>query len=777
MAEAFVEEHFARTHTRESDGRYTVRLPFHESKPKLGDSYETASKRLDRLLIALAKNPSKREQYFQFMSEYISLGHMEEVNDGSKNGYFIPHHAVYKATSSTTKTRVVFDASASSSTGVSLNDIVMVGPTVQSDLQSIILRFCSHPIVLTADISKMFRQIWIHKDDRKFQKILWVDGNGDRKVYQLKTVTYGVASSPHHATRTLVQLATDEGKDYPLAEQVIRNDSYIDDFLTGGKNADVVVNIYNELSALLKRGGFSAHKFCSNDQTVLSRIPTELQETFVSFEHTGINNTIRTLGLIWNPRDDFFTFFVQPVNEEISTTKRKVLSDIGRLFDPLGFLGPIITAAKLIMQDIWRLSLDWDDELPEEVLQEWTRFRCQLPIVNEIRKPRCVVLSETKRFELHGFSDASKRAYGAVVYIRCIAIDGSISINLLASKSRVAPIKPITIPRLELCGVKLLAELVTKTISTLNIKFDDVKLWCDSSIVLCWLKKPPSTLNQFVSNRVAAVVEMTNAFQWQYVQSAFNPADVISRGAFPENLFNNELWWNGSPKLQQPIPRADESEIIRDLPEMKPVKTLTVIKRAWVYVLRFIDLVIRKKRNISVINALEMTNAERAIFVIVQGEVFNDLLRELRVSSTRRHCLLNLAPFIGEDGLIRLGGRLKYSAIPYDGRHQILLPERHHVTETLIRRLHEEHYHVGQGGLLAIVRERYWPLRAKSAIRRIISRCLKCAKHQPIIGTQFMGNLPASRVNPSAVFSKVGIDYAGPFLLKPEMRSTKSFKA
>ncbi|XP_062699648.1 uncharacterized protein LOC134284654, partial [Aedes albopictus] len=402
----------------------------------LGDSYETASKCLDKLLIALTKDPLKREQYFSFMSEYRSLGHMEEVSEDDRSGYYIPHHAVYKVTSSTTKIRVVFDASARTTTGVALNDI----------------------------------------------KILWVDDSGVRTVYKLSTVSYGVASSPYHATRTLIQLATDEGKTFPLAEQVIRHDSYVDDFLTGGKTVNEVVSIYKELSTLLQLGGFGVHKFCSNDPAVLSEIPEELQETCVSFEDTGINNTIRTLGLIWNPLEDYFTFCVQTINDEISTTKRKVLSDIGRLFDPLGFLGPIITAAKLVMQDIWRVGLNWDDELPEEIQQKWIQFRRQLPVVNEMRKPRCVIPGDAIRIKLHGYSDASKRAYGAVVYARCIAADGSISVKLVASKSRVTPIKPVTIPRLELCGAKLLAKLVEKITSTMNVKFDDVTLWAKSAI-------------------------------------------------------------------------------------------------------------------------------------------------------------------------------------------------------------------------------------------------------------------------------------------------------
>lgn len=793
--ETDVEEHFNQTHNRDEQGRYQVRLPFNELKDRLGDSYELAKKRFDRLKVALDRNPDKREQYEQFMAEYEQLGHMKEVESVDEKGYYIPHHAVYKATSSTTKTRVVFDASAKTTSGVSLNDTISVGPTVQSDLLTIILRFCTHEVVLTADIPKMYRQIRMYPEDCRFQRILWRNANGEERTFELQTVTYGVASSPHHATRALMQLTRDEGQEFPLAANVIEKDSYIDDFLTGGESVETVITVYHQLSALLAKGGFGVHKFCSNSPDVLNVIPEHLHEKQVNFEEGGVNDTIKALGLIWNPTDDYFGFHVNRSENRISTTKRTVLSDIGRLFDPLGFLGPIMTTAKLLMQDVWRIGLDWDEALPDELLQSWRSFQEQLPSVNQIRKRRLVIPAGSRRVELHGFSDASMRAYGAVLYIRSIAEDGSVNVDLVASKSRVAPLKSLTIPRLELCGARLLAELTGKVVSAMNVQFDEVKLWCDSQIVLCWLKKSPAALNVFVANRVAAILESTNIHQWQYVRSECNPADVISRGEYPENLLQNKLWWTGSPLLWQPYVKATAPEPLDEsaIPELKQAKVLTTtsakpndqfnrmshyrkLLRAWVYVRRF--LTPRRTHPLSTpITADEVFVAESAVIRMLQEEVFGDLLRTLQHTPVKRHNLSNLAPFVAEDGLIRVGGRLKYSAIPYDGKHQVLLPEKHHLTVILLRRLHEDHSHVGPNGLLAIVRERYWPLRAKTAIKKIIASCQLCAKHRPVLGSQLMGNLPEPRVNPAPVFSKVGVDYAGPFQLRLSLRSPKTYKA
>lgn len=204
-----VEMHFERTVSRDASGRYIVRLPFNKLKDTLGDSYETARRRFEKLLRTFVDD-SKRIRYTAFMTEYLSLGHMVEVTDDPLDGHFLPHHAVYKEASSTTKLRVVFDASSKTTSGLSLNDALNVGPTVQSDLLSIILRFCSHQVVLTADIPKMYRQVRVHEADRYYQRILWLNDKNEIATFELATVTYGCSSAPYLATKVLLQLAKDE---------------------------------------------------------------------------------------------------------------------------------------------------------------------------------------------------------------------------------------------------------------------------------------------------------------------------------------------------------------------------------------------------------------------------------------------------------------------------------------------------------------------------------------------------------------------------------------
>uniref|UniRef100_A0A182PX24 Uncharacterized protein n=1 Tax=Anopheles epiroticus TaxID=199890 RepID=A0A182PX24_9DIPT len=241
---------------------------------------------------------------------------------------------------------------------------------------------------------------------------------------------------------------------------------------------------------------------------------------------------LKTLGLYWCPKQDEFAFIVNNLQEPPNPpTKRTVLSEISKLFDPIGLLSPVIVIAKLIMQKIWVAGLPWDTQLEGDILQEWLQFRTSLQHVNNIRISRCLLYPNHIKVELHGFSDASKHAYGAALYLRCVYADASVSLRLICSKSRVAPVKPITIPRMELLGAHLLARLISKVAGSFNLQFSNIILWTDSQIVLAWLTKPSSALHVFVRNRVANIRLFLEPLkvQWKYISTKENPSDVVSR--------------------------------------------------------------------------------------------------------------------------------------------------------------------------------------------------------------------------------------------------------
>ncbi|XP_055543304.1 uncharacterized protein LOC129728864 [Wyeomyia smithii] len=437
---------------------------------KIGESRDIAFRRLLGLERRLLKDTELRQQYDQFMEEYLQLGHMRKVETRSLEQVtrcYLPHHPVVKQESTTTKVRVVFDASCKTATGVSLNDVLLTGPVVQEDLRSIILRSRTKQLMLVSDVEKMFRQIEINAADRPLQSIRWhTDSSKNAETYELTTVTYGTRPAPFLATRTFKQLAMDEQTHFPLAARAVEQDVYMDDVLTGVDNEETALNLGMQLEEMLEKGGFRLRKWASNCPSALQGM-SEDNLALIKTEGYQLDPdpAVRTLVLIWHPNTDVlkFRFKIPDLIKGETLTKRKVLSTIATLFDPLGLIGAVITTAKVFMQLLWCLKdekdnrLGWDHPLPMKVQGDWRYFHGQLLSLNELVISRCVIRPKAVSVKLHVFSDASERAYGACAYVRSIDTGGNVSVALLTSKSKVALLQCQSIPRLELCGARMAA--------------------------------------------------------------------------------------------------------------------------------------------------------------------------------------------------------------------------------------------------------------------------------------------------------------------------------
>ncbi|GBN05659.1 hypothetical protein AVEN_2966-1 [Araneus ventricosus] len=268
--------------------------------------------------------------------------------------------------------------------------------------------------------------------------------------------------------------------------------------------------------------------------------PTTAQE--FPLDRNSEEIQVKTLGMIWNSVSDTFTYKAN-VNINHSYTKRDVLSQIARIYDPVGLLGPAISKAKIFMQQLWLLKLDWYEILPPHISQQWENFIKTLPDLEKIKIPRCFLETNAIRVILHGFADASSKGYGAVIYFQTMPNDEESNCRLLCSKSRVAPTKIMTILRLELSVCLLLSKLTHKVISALKMQIESVQLWSDSTIALEWINTPPNLLKTFVCNRVSQIQQLTKDFQWKYIPSECKPADLISRGLDVKALAANDLWW------------------------------------------------------------------------------------------------------------------------------------------------------------------------------------------------------------------------------------------
>ncbi|UYV61064.1 hypothetical protein LAZ67_1003288, partial [Cordylochernes scorpioides] len=577
----FNEIHFKTTHERETSGRYIVRLPFKDPS-LLGESKPQAINCFLRMEQILKQQPQVYQTYKDFMQEYLVLGHMNEVkgNGNDHKAFYLPHHPIIKEKSSTTKLRVVFNASSKTTTGYSLNDILHTGPKLQKDIFPLLLRFRSHPIAISADITKMYRQILVHPEDTPYQRIIWRDESGQGlKEYELKTLTYGTSCAPFLAIRVLKQLAHDEQIRFPTAEAILKSDFYVDDLLTGCETVENGRKLIRELDQLLQAGGFKLRQWASNKPTILDTLQETDKSTF--YANVDRENTlgINFLGINWNPMNDEIGLRKLEIIKN-APTKRNILSQMAKIYDPLGWFALVMLKIKLMIQTLWAAKLTWDEPIPVRLQESWKALQNDLASLHQVQIPRWIGLFEPATYEIHGFADASQRAYAAMVYIKIIHNSSIHEVYLLAAKTRVATLKTTTTPRMELCASLLLAQLTRLVCTAMSLNINKVTLWSDSTIVLSWLASEHNRWKPYVSNRVKDIQELLPC-RWMHVKGEDNPADLASRGISLDQLLDLELWWHGPPWLKTTSqPYNDAIPVINEkcLSEQR-IKTNLFVKR------------------------------------------------------------------------------------------------------------------------------------------------------------------------------------------------------
>lgn len=793
------EKLYGKTYTRDANGRYTVKMPFKDEYPNIGESRNRAIARFLQMERKFAIDRKFADEYKKFIDEYIDLGHMVPVqncNDTS-NCYYIPHQAVIRESSTTTKLRVVFDASSKASNGSSLNELMYSGPRLQDDLATILLRWRKHKYVLTADVEKMYRQIRMHEDHQDFQRIIWRPcRNEPLKEFKLTTVTYGTSSAPYLAIKILRQLAMDEQQNWPKASEVTLRDYYVDDLMTGGDTYEETKQLQQDLIQLMKAGGLNLRKWSSNYKKLTNDLPSELLD-----KEIGEIETKKILGVHWNPNSDNFKFKVN-LEPTYKVTKRAIISDIARLFDPLGWISPIAIVAKMIVQEIWISHTGWDEVVPKFIEEKWHKFRSELGQIENITIPRWINCgNDILSFQIHGFCDASEKAYGAVIYSRITSGNGQIFVQILKSKSNVAPLKmKTTLPRLELCGATLLAKMLKNVKTTLGVLESDIYAWSDSTITLAWIKGEQKWTS-FVTARTTEILCHTKADNWHHVRSKQNPADIISRGIEAQQLVNRKLWWQGPEWLQSsedtwPLMQntlyATTEELKHNIASystaiLKPVDNDIILRfssfrrliRVVAFCNRFVAISRDHKKNLKHLTVEELDRASVQIYILTQKAYFSEeiasILKNGRVQNTSK--LLSLNPFMDNNGIIRVGGRLTNSHLAYDERHPIIVPYGSHLSKLIALDAHHDTLHGGIQTTSAQIRRKYWIIKTTNTVKKLIRECTKCIRYAARTKTQIMGNLPEARVTPSRPFTNAGVDYAGPIQLRlSKGRGTKSYK-
>ena len=793
ILEKEVEDHYNASTTYSEDTQtYTVELPTSSLINSLGDSQVMARSRF----LANESSIQRRgiyKQYQAVVQDYMDLGHAELVPVEEPEpplSFYMPMHCVMKESSSTTKLRVVFDGSAATSTGVSLNAALQVGPQLQPTLGTILMRFRTYPVALSADISKMYRAIALSPKDKDLHRFLWrPTPDVPVQKYRMRRVTFGVTSSPYLSIRTLQQTAKDHGKDHPEVQGHIINSFYVDDFLGGASTPAQATELLHNMREVLHKGNFNLCKWRSSSPAVLKKLPDSLIEPSLIKKDTAAHVTThsKALGLEWDSEKDLMapSLFISPVYKP---TKRGIISDVSKSYDILGWMSPTTLLMKLLFQQFWKKGQGWDDPVSPADKQLHLQWRSDLPLLCQRKLPRRYSTSPSTIIyqELHGFSDASLKAYGAVVYLRTIYKNQPPEVSLVTAKTKVAKLKPSTVPRLELEGAVLLVKLLIHCGSTLNIAATNWHAWTDSSIVLRWISSQPSDWKIFVSNRISFILESTTPDIWRHVPTDENPADCSSRGMMPQVLLHHQLWWNGPNWLAeepilvppQPIRGTSSTQERRTIHICTPASDLSldILKRSsnYFHILAIVAWVFKfcysfKSKSASL--HLQQGDIRRAEHWLLRNSQRRSFPRErealLKGHQIPHHSPLKaLTPYLDQDQLLRVGGRLSNSSLAHFQQHPIIVSSKDELVIKYVTHLHSALCHCGPSHLLCHAGIKLHIIGARKLTRKVCSQCITCRRKTPTPQTPLMGQLPSPRVTPTVAFSHTGIDFAGPFCIK-----------
>ena len=707
-------------------------------------------------------------------------------------------------------------------------------------LFDVLIKFRTKVIALTADIEKAFLQIGIRQEDRDFLRFLWYDDpqSANRSVVQLRyaRLLFGLRPSPAVLGSVLLQHVSSYQEKNPEIVKVLKG-LFVDDLSTGGETVDKAYEIYQQAKQVMKEGNFNLRKWNSNSKELIERIRTsegevttrgsdpKLSEEDQSYVQSCIglsaeNETVKILGLHWNSSSDEICYDFTEITElakTIPATKRSLLKLTAKIFDPLGILSVFTVKMKAMFQSLCVQKVAWDEELQGSARLEFNAFLFKLQQLSKVRIPRCLFNELSIRsFQIHGFSDASEQAYACVVYLRTEYENGQVDCRIIASKARVAPIKQVTIPKLELMGALLLAELMHTIRNVLLQELYPEKItsfyWVDSLVALCWVKNS-KPWKQFVRNRVLKILELTDRSQWRFCPGVLNPADLPSRGVCGKDLSRNVFWIEGPEFLKQrcelwPFIETTDNEAneialqeeaknshvithaLSSSSDVLNIQSLVNIERfgskrkllstlAWVF--RFVESCKASLNNKKLQLSEELRNeeierAEYKLLSYIQREEFSEEFEFLRGKMVTKPPLkvkqFNL--FLDNNNVIRERTRIINASVSDYTKMPILLHPRNWYSKLVIKEYHDIVLHSGGRDTLNAIRQRYWILKDREAVKKFKRLCTVCSWIDRLtIKPTMAPELPDSRVDDGPPFTNTGLNFAGPLLVKDKNSSCK----
>lgn len=764
-------EEFQQKYLHKDGDQYCARLPWKEDHPTLPTNHGFTKKRTNHMISKL--NLDIKRVYDSIIKDQLRQGFVEKIeNDDPERGHYLPHHSV-KKDSVTTPIRIVYDCSArSNSSNPSLNDCLHKGPTLLNDMIGILLRFRTQPIAVTSDITKAFLHVKLHEDDRDFTKFFWLKDieSDDLEVYRFASVLFGSASSPA-ILNAVIRVHLEEINDD--ISRKLKQNIYVDNVAISLPDVVSALTLYSSANSYFNSAGFQLRQWTSNDPTVREHLQQQGDETTF-------------FGLRWNTSQDEFQLPVKDIDDDLPPTKRRISHTVSTIFDPSGFVTPVHIMGKIFLQQIWKMQLDWDEEIPPEEATAWRHILDELVKIPQIKIPRSYFPGKSLTDStIHCFVDASMKAYGAVIYV--VNEHGS---SLVMTKSRVAPIKELTLPRLELMAATIGARLTRFVCNHLKeSNISQCILWSDSQIVLSWLASD-KPLPTFVKNRVKEI-RSAEFSEFKYCPTTENPADLLTRGMTVKELQKAKLWWHGPSWLSDEsvhspdpiqllhipcdISNSDPSELessahhpnIERVMDINKYSSAGKLFRVTAFVLRFIN----RLKGAQVEQALLIRKAEQLWIKSVQHTAYSKEISSIKLKKGRKECLARqLQLFLDEDDVLRKGGRLHNAPLPYGAKFPVLLPKVHHFTYLIIRQCHERVHHLGLSATVTNLRQNYWVTQARSTVSQFLRRCVIC-KRQAGRPYQYPVSppLPTYRLEDSTPFTYTGIDFTGAlFISRPD---------
>ncbi|KAL0882586.1 hypothetical protein ABMA27_001036 [Loxostege sticticalis] len=820
-------------------GQFEVGLLWQSDVTDIPDSYPLAFSRFNGLEKRFRKDAAYAQQYRENIHAMIDKGYAEpcDISSDSTRLWYLPHFGVVNP-NKPGKLRVVHDAAARSQ-GVSLNSLLLTGPDLLPSLLNIIYRFREGRIGMIADVKEMFPQVKIRPEDRDAQRFLWRDSPDlPLSTYRMSSMIFGAASSPFTALYLKNKNAEEFRDLYPEAAHAIIHDTYMDDFIGSLEGSDEAAQLARDIVEVQERADFEVRGWVSNEPDALTLIPQNLR---LDSGSTGVDighfpQSVRTLGLIWYPSTDELGFNTAALKTSLALpqkiTKRHALSSMMRVFDPLGVLAPITIKARIIFQVVWRRGIDWDQEFPQDLSTKWKAWLADVSSAVDIRVPRWHLReahvpnqAHLIERELHVFCDASEHAYVAVAYWRLVLPDKTVQVSFICSKSRVAPLTPVTISRLELQAATVAARLATSICDAHKFKPSRRFLWTDSKNVLGWLRSDARSFLPFVAHRLADILELSSLDEWRWVPTALNVADDATRQKSDADL-KNSRWIEGpeflkSPQYDWPVEPHNTSLNKDELkPSAKihsyliqvgtiPVHPVSADPSRFSQWLRFLRSTARAHQYIrrlrcranakastshtpasrlrtsvaqlTPLTAEDLRLAQLHILIKCQNDSFPDELAALRLGEPlpRHSKLQKLHVILGSDGLMTLSGRIGAVAESTEATNfPIVLDGSHPAVKLLTHYYHRRFAHGNNETVVNELRQQFWILKLRSTVRAAAHACQYCKIRKAIPLNPPVGNLPAVRLaHHRRPFTFVGLDYFGPVQITVGRRHEKRWVA